>query len=60
MMEEKIFVTVFIAIMLIIFSILGYYTNWLVHYTVDIYGWMPIILADAVILTLFIMIIFEE
>lgn len=59
-MEERIFIIVFIAIMLVIASIIGYYANWLVHCIVDMYGWIPIILFDAVLISLFITIIFEE
>lgn len=52
-MDIKITTIVCIALVLISITWIGYYTNWLVHVIVTLYGWYPVILFELLILVMF-------
>lgn len=52
-MDIKIIAIVCIALILITITWIGYYTNWLVHVIVTLYGWYPVILFELLILVMF-------
>lgn len=52
-MDIKIITIVCIALVLITVTWIGYYTNWLIHVIVTIYGWHPVILFELLILVMF-------
>lgn len=52
-MDIKITAIVYIALILITVTWIGYYTNWLIHVIVTIYGWYPVILFELLILVMF-------
>lgn len=52
-MDIKITAIVCIALVLITATWIGYYTNWLIHVAVTIYGWYPVILFELLILVMF-------
>lgn len=52
-MDIKITAIVCIALVLITITWIGYYTNWLIHVIVTIYGWYPVILFELLILVMF-------
>ena len=52
-MDIKITAIVFIALVLVIVTWIGYYTNWLIHVIVTLYGWYPVILFELLILVMF-------
>lgn len=56
-MDMKILFILFIALLLIISTWLGYYTNWFIHNVVIYYGWYPVILFDIGILLFFIILV---
>lgn len=58
-MSEKIMFIVLIAMVLFFTSWIGYYTNWFIHYTVILYGWMPIIVVNIGVLLFFGILIWE-
>ena len=52
-MDIKITAIVCIALVLITVTWIGYYTNWLIHVIVIIYGWYPVVLFELLILIMF-------
>ena len=52
-MDIKITAIVCIALVLVTVTWIGYYTNWLIHVIVAIYGWYPVILFELLILVMF-------
>lgn len=52
-MDIKITAIVFIALVLVIVTWIGYYTNWLIHVIVTLYSWYPVILFELLILVIF-------
>lgn len=52
-MGIKITAIVCIALILATVTWIGYYTNWLVHVIVTLYGWYPVILFELLILVVF-------
>lgn len=52
-MDIKITAIVCIALILTTVTWIGYYTNWLIHVIVTIYGWYPVILFELLILVMF-------
>lgn len=52
-MDIKITAIVCITLILITITWIGYYTNWLIHVIVTIYGWYPVILFELLILVMF-------
>ncbi len=52
-MDIKITVIVCIALVLVIVTWIDYYTNWLIHVIVTLYGWYPVVLFELLILVMF-------
>lgn len=52
-MGIKITAIVCIALILITITWIGYYTNWLIHVIVTLYGWYPVVLFELLILVMF-------
>ncbi len=52
-MDIKITAIVCIALILVTVTWIGYYTNWLIHVIVTLYGWYPIVLFELLILVMF-------
>ena len=52
-MDIKITAIVCIALVLVTITWIGYYTNWLIHVIVTLYGWYPVILFELLILIMF-------
>lgn len=52
-MDIKITAIVYIALVLIAVTWIGYYTNWLIHVIVTLYGWYPVVLFELLILVMF-------
>lgn len=52
-MDIKITAIVCISLVLVTLTWIGYYTNWLVHVIVTLYGWYPVILFELLILIMF-------
>lgn len=52
-MDIKITAIVCIALVLVIVTWIGYYTNWLIHVIVTLYGWYPIVFFELLILVMF-------
>lgn len=53
-MDIKITAIVCIALVLITVTWIGYYTNWLIHVIVTLYGWYPVVLFELLILFMFL------
>lgn len=52
-MDIKIAAIVYIALVLITITWVGYYTNWFIQVIVIIYGWYPVVLFELLILVMF-------
>lgn len=52
-MNIKITAIVCIALILVTVTWIGYYTNWLIHVIVTLYGWYPTVLFELLILVMF-------
>lgn len=52
-MDIKITAIVCIALVLVIVTWIGCYTNWLIHVIVTLYGWYPVVLFELLILVIF-------
>lgn len=52
-MDIKITAIVCIALVLITITWIDYYTNWLIHVIVTLYGWYPVVLFELLILFMF-------
>lgn len=52
-MDIKTTAIVCIALLLITVTWIGYYTNWLIHVIVTLYGWYPVVLFELLILFMF-------
>lgn len=52
-MDINITAIVCIALVLVIVIWIGYYTNWLIHVIVTLYGWYPVVLFELLILVMF-------
>lgn len=52
-MNIKITAIVCIVLVLVTITWIGYYTNWLIHVIVTLYGWYPVILFELLILVMF-------
>lgn len=52
-MDIKITAIICIALILVAVTWIGYYTNWLIHVIVTIYGWYPVVLFELLILIMF-------
>lgn len=52
-MDIKITAIVCTALVLVIVTWIGYYTNWLIHIIVTLYGWYPVVLFELLILVMF-------
>lgn len=52
-MDIKITAIVCIALVLVTGTWIGYYTNWLIHVIVTLYGWYPVVLFELLILVMF-------
>lgn len=52
-MDIKITAIVCIALILITITWIDYYTNWLIHVIVTLYGWYPVVLFELLILVMF-------
>lgn len=52
-MDIKITAIVCIALVLIIVTWIGYYTNWFIHGIVTLYGWYPVVIFELLILVMF-------
>lgn len=52
-MDIKITAIICVALILVTVTWIGYYTNWLIHVTVTLYGWYPVILFELLILIMF-------
>lgn len=52
-MDIKITAIVCIALILVTVAWIGYYTNWLIHVIVTLYGWYPVVLFELLILVMF-------
>lgn len=54
-MDIKITAIVCIALVLVLVTVtwIGYYTNWLIHVIVTLYGWYPVVLFELLILVMF-------
>lgn len=52
-MDIKITAIVCIALVLVIVAWIGYYTNWLIHVIVILYGWYPVVIFELLILVMF-------
>ena len=51
-MDIKITAIVYIALVLVIVTWIGYYTNWFIRVIVTLYGWYPVVLFELLILVM--------
>lgn len=51
-MDIKITAIVCIALVLVTVTWIGYYTNWLIHVIVTLYGWYAVVLSELLILVM--------
>ena len=52
-MDIKITAIICIALVMITVTWIGYYTNWLIHVIVTLYGWYPVVFFELLILVMF-------
>lgn len=53
MINIKITAIVCIELVLVTVTWASYYTNWLIHVIVTLYGWYPVVLFELLILVMF-------
>lgn len=52
-MDIKITAIVCTVLVLVTVTWVSYYTNWLIHVIVTLYGWYPVVLFELLILVMF-------